>query len=114
MRRASWLLFVIGVLVLSVSSTGLPFARAQSRMLYGMVYSTNTGDPLAATITLSRCFNAQTTSTAPNGSWQLPFPYGALGTITFSAPGYVSESFQINMNAQWYDAGGVVSLQPLS
>jgi hypothetical protein len=83
-------------------------------MLYGMVYSATTGRPLAATITLSRCFNTQTTSTAPDGSWELSYPYGTLGTITFSALGYVSQSFQINMNAQWYDAGGVVSLQPSS
>ena len=112
MRRISWPLFVLGLLVIVISSTGLPFASAQSRMLYGMVYSATTGNPLAATVTVSRCFNAQTTSTTPDGSWQLSYPYGTLGTITFSAPGYASQSFQVNMNAQWYDAGGVVSLQP--
>ncbi|MGA2628152.1 MAG: hypothetical protein ABSF63_13955 [Candidatus Bathyarchaeia archaeon] len=112
MRRISWPLFVLGVLVLVISSTGLPFASAQSRMLYGMVYSATTGGPLAATIKLSRCFNAQTTTTTLDGSWQLSYPYGTLGTITFSAAGYASQSFQVNLNAQWYDAGGVVSLRP--
>jgi len=114
MRRTGCLLLLLGVTVLIFSSLGLPFANAQSRMLYGMVYSATTGSPLAATITLSRCFDSQTTSTAPDGSWQLPYPYGTLGTITFSAPGYASQSFQININAQWYDAGGIVSLQPSS
>jgi hypothetical protein len=112
MRRVRGLLFALGVLVVLVVSQGFPFASAQSRMLYGNVYSAGTGKPLTATVTLSRCFNSQTIFTGPDGSWELPYPYGTLGTITFSAPGYVSQSFQINMNVQWYDAGGVVSLQP--
>lgn len=112
MRRISWLLFTLGVLAVLVVSQGVTLANAQSRILYGSVYSASTGKPIVATVTLSRCFNAQTTLTGSDGSWELPYPYGVLGTITFSAPGYVSQNFQINMNVQWYDAGGVVSLQP--
>ncbi len=112
MKRISWSLFTFGVLALFVVSQGVPFANAQSRILYGTVYSASTGKPLGATVTLSRCFNSQATSTGSDGTWELSFPAGALGTITFSAPGYVSQSFQINMNFQWYDAGGIISLQP--
>jgi hypothetical protein len=112
MRKNRWPLFVLGALVLVIASQGFPFVSAEPRTLYGTVYSASTGGPLAATVTVSRCFNSQTTATAADGSWQLPYPYGTLGTITFLAPGYVSQTFQVDMNAQSYDAGGVVSLQP--
>jgi hypothetical protein len=108
------LLITIGLilcLAITVSQT-YPLASAQSRMFYGFVYSASNGKPIAATVTLSRCFNQQTASTNADGSWELPYPYGALGTITFSAPGFATQSFQIEMNAQWYDSGGIVSLQP--
>ncbi len=114
MRRISGLLFTLGVLAVLVSSQAVPLANAQSRILYGTVYSASTGKPIAATVTLSRCFNTQTALTGSDGAWELSYPYGVLGTITFSAPGYVTQTFQINMNVQWYDAGGVVSLQPSS
>jgi hypothetical protein len=47
------------------------------------------------------------------GSWQIEYPYGTLGTIRFSAAGYASQTFQLDLNAQWYYSGGVVSLQPI-
>ena len=81
-------------------------------MLYGYVYSATTGHPIAATITISRCFNQQSVTTAADGSWQLPYAYGALGTVTFSAPGYATQTLQLNLNAEWYYSGGVVSLYP--
>jgi hypothetical protein len=43
--------------------------------------------------------------------WQISYPYGTLGTITFSENGYIPQTFQINLNNQWYDAGGVILLQ---
>jgi len=80
-------------------------------MLYGKVYSATTGQPLSATVTVSKCGYAQSADTAADGSWQLSYPYGWLGTITFSAPGYATETFQMGPNVQWYDGGGVLSLQ---
>lgn len=114
MRRISWLLFTLGVAAVLVVSQAVPLANAQSRILYGSVFGASTGKPIVATVTLSRCFNTQATLTGSDGTWELAYPYGVLGTITFSAPGYVSQTFQININVQWYDAGGVVSLQPSS
>jgi len=111
--RVSLCLFAALVLLAVVAvSQGFPFVSAQSRILYGTVYSATTGKPLDATITVVRCGDAETATTAPDGSWQLPYPYGTLGTITFSAPGYASLIFEISLNAQWYDTGGIVSLQP--
>jgi hypothetical protein len=111
--RTNWPLTAVLILVVAtIASQTYPLANAQSRTLYGFVYSTNSGKPISAIVTLSRCFNQQFVSTNADGSWQLPYPYGTLGTITFSAPGYNTQTFQINMNAQWYDSGGIVSLQP--
>jgi len=112
MRRETWAVFVFGALILVLALEGYPLVSAQSRMLYGYVYSSATGNPIAATVTVSRCFDQQTATTAADGAWELSYPYGTLGTITFSAPGYSSRSFQLNVNAQWYYSGGVVSLQP--
>ena len=112
MRRREWSILVLGVLILVAVSQGYPLVSAQSRTLYGYVYSAATGKPIAATVTVSQCLNQQTATTGADGSWELPYPYGTLGTISFSAPGYASQSFQLEMNAQWYDAGGIVSLQP--
>ena len=93
-------------------SQDYPLVSAQSRTLYGYVYSGTTGKPIAATVTVSQCFNQQSTTTAADGSWELPYPYGTSGSITFSAPGYASQTFQLDMNAQWYYSGGIASLQP--
>ena len=114
MKNASWQLFVASLLVIALIPTVIPSASAQStsRMLYGKVYSASTGQPLAATVTVTRCGDAQSAATSSDGSWQLSYPYGTLGSITFSSPGYVTETFQVDQNLQWYDAGGVVSLQP--
>lgn len=112
MQRRRWPIFVLGVLILVAAAQGYPLVSAQSRILYGYVYSAVTGKPIAATVTVSQCLNQQTATTGADGSWQLAYPYGTLGTITFSAPGFASQSFQLQMNAQWYYAGGIVSLQP--
>lgn len=112
MRRHAWPIFVFSVMIIVLASQTYPFASAQSRMLYGYVYSGTTGKPIAATVTVSRCFNQQAVTTSANGAWELPYAYGTLGTITFSAPGYSTQSFELNLNAQWYYSGGIVSLLP--
>ena len=113
MRREVWPVFVFGALILVLVAQGYPLVNAQSRILYGYVYSAATGNPIAATVTVSRCLDQQTITTSADGSWELSYAYGTLGTITFSAPGYSTETFQLNMNAQWYYSGGIVSLQPV-
>lgn len=102
----------IGVLILIVSCS-YPVVSAQSRTLYGYVYSTSTGKPIDATVTVNQCSYQQTVETSMGGSWQIEYPYGTLGTIRFSAAGYASQTFQLDLNAQWYYSGGVVSLQPI-
>ena len=110
--RSSWPILAFGVLLFVAASSGYPLVSAQSRVLYGYVYSATTGRPIAATVTVSQCLNQQAVATGVDGTWELSYPYGTTGTITFSAPGYLSQSFQLDMNPQWYYAGGVVSLQP--
>jgi hypothetical protein len=112
MRRAISPIVLFGALILILVAQGYPMVNAQSRMLYGYVYSATTGKPIAATVTVSRCSNQQTVTTGADGSWELSYAYGTLGTISFSAPGYSTQSLELNMNAQWYYSGGVVSLQP--
>jgi hypothetical protein len=112
MRGRKWSILLLAVFFLVAVTQGYPFVSAQSRMLYGYVYSGITGKPIAATVTVSQCFNQQSTTTAADGSWELSYPYGTLGSITFSAPGYGSQTFQLDVNAQWYYAGGIVSLRP--
>lgn len=112
--RNSKLTVTITILLMIIFATQLfSPANAQPRILYGTVYSALTGRPLAATVTISYCGYAQTVSTSSiDGSWQLSFSFGTLGTIAFSAPGYVTQTFQTGLNGQWFDSGGVVSLQP--
>ena len=112
MRTARWAVLVFGLLIFVVVSQGYPLVTAQSRLLYGHVYSAATGKPIDATVTVSQCFNQQTAATAADGSWELSYPYGTLGTVTFSAPGYASQTFPLDLNAQWYYSGGVILLQP--
>jgi len=112
MRTRSWSLFVFGLVLLVLVSQSYPLAHAQSRMLYGFVYSATTGKPLTATIIVSRCFNQQTVTTSPNGLWLLYYAPGTLGTITFSARGYATQTLQLNLNAEWYYSGGIISLTP--
>jgi hypothetical protein len=111
MSKFRWLTFGLVFLAMIAAVQGYPLVSAQSRTLYGYVYSAATGKPIDATVTVSQCFDQQSTVTATDGSWQLSYPYGTVGSITFSAPGYVSQTFQLNVNAQWYYAGGIVSLQ---
>ncbi len=100
------------MLVLLIAMQGLSSVSAESRTLYGIVYDARTGQPLAAMVTVSSCGYVQSTTTGPGGSWQITFPYGTLGRITFQAAGYIVQTFPIGANVQWYDAGGIISLQP--
>jgi hypothetical protein len=104
---------IVLVLIIIITQAFSP-VNAQPRLLYGTVYSASTGKPLVAMVTVSRCGYSQAVSTGSDGSWQTTFSYGTLGTINFSAKGYVGQTFQIGLNGEWYDAGGVVSLQPSS
>jgi len=102
---------VLVILTLVFMSQGFSFASAQPRVAYGAVYSAGTGHPLAATVTVTSCGHAQTVSTLSDGSWRMTLTRGGSGRIMFSAEGYESQSFQIGLNGQWFDAGGVVSLR---
>ena len=90
------------------------FSSTQSRLIYGSVISTITGRSIAgALVTISSCGSSQSTSTGSDGSWQLTFPYGIAGMLSFSAPGYKTQTYEITINANWVYAGGTVSLSPL-
>ncbi len=86
----------------------------QSHVLYGTVYSASTGQPVTATITVTSCNYARSTLTGADGSWRLAYPYGPVGRISFSASGYESQTFEITSVPQWFYAGGIISLQPLT
>jgi len=98
--------------MLVLTTQEFSFVNAQSRMAYGAVYSASTGRPIEATVTVSSCGNTQTTSTRSDGSWQMAVTGGSPAKIIFSAVGYQTQTFQVGSNAQWFDAGGVVSLYP--
>ena len=90
------------------------FSSTQSRSIYGSVISTISGRPIAgAMVTVNNCGSSQSTSTGSDGSWQLTFPYGTDGTLSFSASGYKTQAYEITINANWVYAGGTVSLTPL-
>lgn len=86
----------------------------QTRLYYGAVYSANIGKALPATITVAGCGYSISTTAGSDGSWKLNYVYGPNGRITFSALGYVTQTFQITMNDQWFYSGGSLSLQPLT
>jgi len=112
MRTIRWPVLLLGVLTLAVAFQSYPLANAQSRLLYGYVYSAATGKPIDAIVTISQCFNQQTVLTSADGSWELSYPYGTVGSVTFSATGYASQTFPLYQTAQWYYSGGVILLQP--
>lgn len=112
MRKSKWSILVLVILILVLTTQEFSFVSAQSRTVYGSVYSTSTGRPLVATVTVTSCGHTQTASTLSDGSWQMALDSGISGRITFSAAGYESQAFQIGLNAQWFDAGGVISLRP--
>ena len=112
MRKSKWSISVLVILILVLTTQEFSFVSAQSRTVYGGVHSASTGRPLAATVTVTSCGYTQTVSTLSDGSWQMALANGVFGRITFSAAGYEGQAFQIGLNAQWFDAGGVVSLRP--
>jgi len=85
----------------------------QSRLMYGTVISAVTGRPIVgAAVVANNCRINQSTLTGLDGSWQLTFPEGTYGTLSFSAPGYNTQTYEIEYNANLVYAGGIVSLAP--
>ena len=90
------------------------FSTSQSRLMYGSVISTVTGQPIVGVLVATHnCGFSDTAYTGSDGTWQLNFPYGTYGTLSFSASGYKTRTYQITYNANWIYAGGTVSLSPL-
>ena len=90
------------------------FSSTQSRLIFGSVISTISGRPIVgATVAVNNCGTSQSTLTGPSGSWQLTFPYGTYGTLSFSASGYRTQTYEITYNANLVYAGGIVSLSPV-
>lgn len=84
------------------------------RQFYGWVFGGTPGQPLAGvTVTALRSGYVQSVVTASDGSFSMVLPYGTY-TITFHAPGYISQSFQISWNADTVFSGGGMTLQPLT
>ncbi len=115
MRGTARKLIVILTIIasfLAVPQGALAATQTQTRLMYGFVYSAANGRPLAGvTVTASTCNYAQSAVTASDGSWQITYPTDKVGTLTFSGNGFETQSFQIELNANWSYAGGVVSLQ---
>jgi len=110
-------LLKLGICLLLVATlVAIPqnvFSSTQSRLIYGSVISTITGRSIAgALVTVNSCGSSQSTSTGSDGSWQLTFSYGTAATLSFSAPGYKTQTYEITINANWVYAGGTVSLTP--
>ena len=75
----------------------------------------STGQPIpGVTVSAASCSYMQTATTGADGSWQMTFPYGSYGKLTFSAAGYADRSYEITLKAEWVYSGGVISLQPFS
>ena len=109
--RQNWYICALLILVLMLVPQSVFSQAAQSRLFYGTVYSANTGRALLATVTAASCSYTQSTASGSDGSWQLSYPYGSVGRITFSAPGYEAQTFEITSNSQWFYSGGIVSLR---
>ena len=89
------------------------FASTQSRMIFGSVISAVSGHPVEGVmVTASHCASSDSTVTGSDGSWQLTFPYATYGTLTFDAPGYRTQTYQITYNSNLVYSGGIISLVP--
>ena len=90
------------------------FSSTQSRLIYGSVFSAMSGRPIVgAAVTVNNCAFSQSVLTGSDGSWQLTFPEGTYGTLSFSASGYRTQTYEVTYNANLVYAGGIVSLTPL-
>ena len=67
---------------------------------------------MGATVIMSKCSYTQSATTGNDGAWQMTIPSDLYGSLTFSANGFQTQTFQIELNANWPYAGGVLSLQP--
>jgi len=85
-----------------------------SRLLYGSVFSGSNGQPVpGAAVTASSGSYLLSAATASDGSWQMDLPFGTY-TITFSAPGYESQSVQLNWDMTSTFSGSSINLSPLA
>src|SRR5208282_822209 len=110
----NWKLLFLFTIVCGLMIIPSGFASSQSRQIYGFVYST-TGQSIAgATVVMSKCSYTQSATTGSDGSWQMAIPSDLYGSLIFSANGFQTQTFQINLNANWPYAGGILSLQPTS
>jgi hypothetical protein len=110
----NWKLLSLLTIICGLMVIPSGFASSQSRQIYGFVYST-TGQPISgATVVMSKCSYTQSAMTGSDGSWQMVIPLGLYGSLTFSATGFQTQTFPINLNANWPYAGGTLSLQPTS
>jgi len=89
------------------------FSVNQPRLIFGSVISSISGRPLVGvTVAVNNCGFSESTSTGSDGSWQLTFQAGTYGTLSFSASGYRTQTYEITYNANLVYAGGIVSLTP--
>jgi len=89
------------------------FSVNQPRLIFGSVISSVSGHPLAGvTVAVNNCGFSESTATSSDGSWQLTFQAGTYGSLSFSASGYRTQTYEITYNANLVYAGGIVSLTP--
>jgi len=83
------------------------------RLIFGSVISSITGRPLAgAAVSVNNCGFSLSTLTGSNGAWKLTFQAGTYATLSFSASGYRTQTYEITYNANLVYAGGIVTLSP--
>jgi hypothetical protein len=113
-QRVPLKFYVCLLLVSALIAPQNVFSSTQSRLIYGSVISAVSGRPIAgAAVTANNCAVSQSTLTGSDGSWQLSFPAGTYGTLSFSASGYRTQTYEITYNANLVYAGGIVSLTPV-
>jgi len=102
------------LLIAALAAVPQSVFSSQSRVIFGSVISANSGRPIVgAAVTVNNCAFSQSTLTGSDGLWQLTFPEGTYGTLSFSASGYRTQTYEITYNANLVYAGGIVSLTPL-
>jgi len=89
------------------------FSANPPRSIFGSVISSISGRPLVGvTVAVNNCGFTESTFTGSDGAWKLTFPAGTYGTLSFSASGYRTQTYEITNNANLVYAGGIVSLTP--
>ena len=113
LTRSRCVIYLLLAIALLPFTPRTVFAQAQQpRVLYGMVYSLSTGGPIPAIVSVTSCDYTESIVAGADGSWKLAYQYGRHARISFSAPGYETQSFDLTTIPQWFYAGGTLSLQP--